>query len=1546
MGSETEPGLTVLAVQDIFQSIEKMEGYEFLIRASYIEIYNEEIEDLLYKGEGKKKYTIVDDKFRGPVIKGINEVVVVDSLQVLDLIASGEKNRHFGSTNMNLHSSRSHTLFKMMFESRRTVDAGHSPKGSSPIIDYSTPLDSPMTKSIVKAWDGNKDAVRMATLNLVDLAGSERVAKTMATGAQLKEGTMINKSLLTLGSVISQLSNAKSKSSTGHIPYRDSKLTRLLSASLGGNARTAMISAISPAESNRSETKSTLMFAARAQRIVNNVSANVVANSNSQISQYKLEIENLKLQLANDEGREKYNAMYEQKAKKVEEDFARFQTMTLHAAKLTHTDKKTAKKMQKNLLDVSTGRRRLDSVVCENESLVNSTLNAGGRTRRTSTKADVAESTTLDALRAGALHDEEFSDEYEFESESSSAALSSDDSSDSDENDNFDNDIATNKAAKASKKSRKRVMRKSQNKLAQESIGMLIEDSQSRTMHMKRIVEHKNEILFTKTSEIESLQSTIIEMQQRIGELSDQNDSYANRVIKYEKDAEQLNCTISKHEQTIKSSLEKISSYEKEQLRIQENFDAQTEQLSTLHKQYESCLYKEKTTANTLHEREMVIQSLNMKISDSESRTAELIVVDEKAQTSLKNYISTLQESLTMSDCDLQTTKQNLKLRNLNVKTLETKLNKMDTQNVKMEENLLHSISQIEKLSSQVEAYKVAANTTEIQGQQAMEQQQIVLEDVRAEVKKATIAKGESLVLLEKVKASLQASQDQVTHLQESRDIALKEVESLKASHEALNSKTEKSSVSLAKAQEKCETNLRELSMMEDLLHTEKSSAQSSRAKCKDLEAELLVVNKQLEKYTQEISEFRQSFDKTRKAERTTSGLLQTTTSERDSLQNQLHAVTKSLQEVEQTSALQSDELSAATSNLGKFKLECQRLCNENDRILDAMNTLQLQESQISSDYYELKNKHSITSEDLSVSQNLLQTSQKQQEMQRRLLQDLEHSLVVANHEKDSSRNELDELRTTVVELKSKVATQQRTNGELERNNDELSLELEDLRDKIVRLQQREDILCEEIGSMKNIQPSITSREVADVAKLRAELVILQRQEKHNAAELSAARHSVASLKQEHYNMLIQKDQAVASLAALETQFSSQKAVLRESKQHLETFKSEKHGLERDVNYLTLMTEQLRSQSTEVVTRAKEQNQCHLSTIQSEYQQRIEKLNATNLRLNDALEKHRSENNELDALLSSSKKAYHELERRYNFKVSEMEQLEIYQTQCESTSELLKEKLSRFEDESEQVAENLSVELAAAVKALNSSKIAEERCTKKLKNATEEISRLQVDSDNLVSMKQKVQSLAAEYEAFKEKVRYEQDSLEILKQEREFAAQEKSSDELHFRLKCQELSAELNTSMQALYELQQAENRWQDEKHQLVLDLKQHEMDKINQQNEVKNVRNNNLKLERTILEERKANESIEDKVATMMQKIKILNQKLESERQKRIYVEQELENSHLLLKDTSKQDEERLEAERESENRAAHVHHLNQLVGVLGHDLQFYFIRCFRWQT
>ncbi|XP_026543398.1 kinesin-like protein KIF3A [Notechis scutatus] len=250
----------------VFGHIAKAEGdTRFLVRVSYLEIYNEEVRDLLGKDQ-TQRLEVKERPDVGVYIKDLSAYVVNNADDMDRIMTLGHKNRSVGATNMNEHSSRSHAIFTITIECSE------------------------------KGVDGNIH-VRMGKLHLVDLAGSERQAKTGATGQRLKEATKINLSLSTLGNVISALVDGKST----HVPYRNSKLTRLLQDSLGGNSKTMMCANIGPADYNYDETISTLRYANRAKNIKNKARINEDPKD-ALLRQFQKEIEELKKKL--EEGEE------------------------------------------------------------------------------------------------------------------------------------------------------------------------------------------------------------------------------------------------------------------------------------------------------------------------------------------------------------------------------------------------------------------------------------------------------------------------------------------------------------------------------------------------------------------------------------------------------------------------------------------------------------------------------------------------------------------------------------------------------------------------------------------------------------------------------------------------------------------------------------------------------------------------------------------------------------------------------------------------------------------------------------------------------------------------------------------------------------------------------------------------------------------------------------------------------------------------------------------------------------------------------------------
>uniref|UniRef100_A0AAQ6IUF4 Centromere-associated protein E n=1 Tax=Anabas testudineus TaxID=64144 RepID=A0AAQ6IUF4_ANATE len=266
MGSNHIPGVIPLAVEDVFQTIKNCPKKEFLLRVSYMEIYNETVTDLLVDSWKRKPLEVRETINKNIYVADLTEELVTSPAQALAWIRKGEKNRHYGKTKMNQRSSRSHTIFRMILESRERSDPVSGENADGAII--------------------------VSHLNLVDLAGSERASQTGAEGARFKEGCNINRSLFTLGQVIKKLTDESQK---GFTNYRDSKLTRILQNSLGGNAKTVIICTITPVTLD--ETLSTLQFASTAKKMKNDPHVTEVSDDGALLKRYRNEIVDLKRRL-------------------------------------------------------------------------------------------------------------------------------------------------------------------------------------------------------------------------------------------------------------------------------------------------------------------------------------------------------------------------------------------------------------------------------------------------------------------------------------------------------------------------------------------------------------------------------------------------------------------------------------------------------------------------------------------------------------------------------------------------------------------------------------------------------------------------------------------------------------------------------------------------------------------------------------------------------------------------------------------------------------------------------------------------------------------------------------------------------------------------------------------------------------------------------------------------------------------------------------------------------------------------------------------------
>ncbi|XP_058457907.1 kinesin-like protein unc-104 isoform X3 [Malaya genurostris] len=265
---ESQEGVIPMICKDLFRRIQETEtdDLKYSVEVSYMEIYCERVRDLLNpKNKGNLK--VREHPLLGPYVEDLSKLAVTNYQDIHDLIDEGNKARTVAATNMNETSSRSHAVFTIFFTQRR--------------VDKMTSLETE----------------KVSKISLVDLAGSERADSTGAKGTRLKEGANINKSLTTLGKVISALAEMASKSKKSKkadfIPYRDSVLTWLLRENLGGNSKTAMIAAISPADINYDETLSTLRYADRAKQIVCKAVVNEDANAKL-IRELKEEIQKLR----------------------------------------------------------------------------------------------------------------------------------------------------------------------------------------------------------------------------------------------------------------------------------------------------------------------------------------------------------------------------------------------------------------------------------------------------------------------------------------------------------------------------------------------------------------------------------------------------------------------------------------------------------------------------------------------------------------------------------------------------------------------------------------------------------------------------------------------------------------------------------------------------------------------------------------------------------------------------------------------------------------------------------------------------------------------------------------------------------------------------------------------------------------------------------------------------------------------------------------------------------------------------------------------------
>ncbi|GER55258.1 kinesin motor family protein [Striga asiatica] len=267
----TMNGITEYAVADFYDYMQRHEETAFALKFSAMEIYNEVVRDLL--STDSTPLRLLDDPERGTIIEKLTEETLRDWNHLRELLSICKAQRQVGETSLNETSSRSHQILRLV----------------SSLLTLIPTIESSAREFIGK---GNSTTLA-ASVNFVDLAGSERASQAFSVGQRLKEGSHINRSLLTLGTVIRKLSKGRQ----GHVNYRDSKLTRILQPALGGNARTAIICTLSPARSHLEQSRNTLQFASCAKEVVTNAKVNVVMSDKALVKHLQKEVARLESEL-------------------------------------------------------------------------------------------------------------------------------------------------------------------------------------------------------------------------------------------------------------------------------------------------------------------------------------------------------------------------------------------------------------------------------------------------------------------------------------------------------------------------------------------------------------------------------------------------------------------------------------------------------------------------------------------------------------------------------------------------------------------------------------------------------------------------------------------------------------------------------------------------------------------------------------------------------------------------------------------------------------------------------------------------------------------------------------------------------------------------------------------------------------------------------------------------------------------------------------------------------------------------------------------------
>nr|XP_018917915.1 PREDICTED: kinesin-like protein KIF11-B [Bemisia tabaci] len=378
-------GIIPRSLSHLFDEL-RIKQLEHSVRVSFLELYNEEIFDLLSPIEDSKGLRLFEDSSKkgSVIIQNLEEVPVSNKAQLYKVMEKGSQKRQTAATLMNAHSSRSHTIFSITVHIKETSDKG-------------------------------EELFKIGKLNLVDLAGSENIGRSGAVDKRAREAGNINQSLLTLGRVITSLVEK-----APHIPYRESKLTRLLQDSLGGRTKTSIIATVSPALCNLEETLSTLEYAARAKNITNRPEVNQKLTKKAFLKEYEVEVERLKrdLQAARDrngifvdpENYTKMTLQIEEQEKEISENLSNIKALKAEMEKrqeiieeLSTSNKETKEELERRKQTCRETRKALREVTVdrnENKHLKERHMETEKKLRKQAEKLlAVANVATSDAMK-------------------------------------------------------------------------------------------------------------------------------------------------------------------------------------------------------------------------------------------------------------------------------------------------------------------------------------------------------------------------------------------------------------------------------------------------------------------------------------------------------------------------------------------------------------------------------------------------------------------------------------------------------------------------------------------------------------------------------------------------------------------------------------------------------------------------------------------------------------------------------------------------------------------------------------------------------------------------------------------------------------------------------------------------------------------------------------------------------------------------------------------------------------------------------------------